>query len=102
MIKKILSTKYGIDVEEETRVGHYEACISKGKLYTIVPVGNIEEEELTERDQIAAHIYQIGDKHVSMLLESKEGSKHTEMNEQLYCVLPSFDSNNMLTCLSPI
>lgn len=87
MIKKILSTKYGIDVEEETRVGHYEACISKGKLYTIVPVGNIEEEELTERDQIAAHIYQIGDKHVSMLLESKEGSKHTEMNEQLYCVL---------------
>ena len=62
-------------MEEETRIGHYEACISQGRLYTLVPVGSIDEEELDERDQIAAHIYQTGDRHVSMLLETKEGTK---------------------------
>ena len=100
MIRNILKNMYGVTVEEETRIGHYEACVSEGKLYTLIPILNMEEDELTELEQIAVHIYQSGDHSVSTFLESKEGSKRTEMENQAYCVLVNdrlraFQSKNL-------
>ena len=100
MIKNILSDKYEITGEKETRVGPYEACISNGKLYTLIPITNMDEEELYELEQIAEHIYLSGDYTVGRLLESKEGSKRTEFKEQTFCILvndrlKSFQAKNL-------
>ncbi|KAB7666486.1 spore coat putative kinase YutH [Bacillus sp. B1-b2] len=87
MIKNILTSLYGINVEEETRIDQYEACVTEGKLYTLIPVSQIEDDTINELEQIASHIYQTGDYTVSTFLEAKEGGILTELEDQRFCVL---------------
>lgn len=87
MIKNILTSHYGIHVDEETRIDQYEACVTEGKLYTLIPVSQIEEDTINELESIANHLYQTGDYTVSTFLESKEGNIRTEVDDQTYCIL---------------
>ncbi|MGP7816319.1 spore coat putative kinase YutH [Niallia sp. 01092] len=87
MIRHILSSKYGIEVEEETRIGNYEACMNNGKLYTLVPIAQKEQEELTELEQITEHLVSRGDHQVGRFLQSKDGETKVEVEEQAFCVI---------------
>lgn len=87
MIRNILSSKYGIEVKDEIRLGNYEACKKDDDLYTLVPILNKDEEELNELAQLVEHLANIGDHQVSNFLETKDGNIRTEVEDRVYCVL---------------
>ncbi|MFT8323187.1 MAG: spore coat putative kinase YutH [Bacillus sp. (in: firmicutes)] len=87
MIRHILFSKYGIDIKEETRIGNYEACLDKGKLYTLIPIANKGEDELAELEQLTEHLVHNGDHQIAVFLPSKEGDTRIEVEEQAFCVL---------------
>jgi len=87
MIRNILYSKYGIEVEEEKKIGQFEACIHNGELYTLVPIANKPEEEMDELERLVQHLVERGDKQVSHFLASKEGETRVEVEEQAFCVL---------------
>ncbi|MCM3217141.1 spore coat putative kinase YutH [Niallia taxi] len=87
MIRKILYSHYGVEVTDELRFGHYEACRKDDNLYTLIPVDNKEEEEIQELQELVHHMTSLGDHRVSTFLESKEGNIREEVDGQAYCVL---------------
>lgn len=87
MLRQILQQKYGIKVEEEFRLDHYEACKTNREMYLLMPIGGMEREDLLELDHIVTHLARYGDRHVSQFLKTKEGEQTVEWKEGKYCVL---------------
>ncbi|MFE8702346.1 spore coat putative kinase YutH [Cytobacillus sp. FJAT-54145] len=87
MIQQLLQQKFGIKAEEALNLGKYEACKANGLLYSLVPVGNMESDDIYERAQIAKHLMNNGDRHVAQVLTTKEGEQVVDWKESKYCVL---------------
>ncbi|WP_445492333.1 spore coat putative kinase YutH [Niallia sp. 03133] len=87
MIRQILISKYGIEVNDEMRLGDYEACVDKDKLYTLVPIAQKKVEELAELERLSEHLLSRGDRQVGTFLQSKDGDTKVEVEKQSYCVI---------------
>lgn len=94
MIKNILHRKFGITTNEEFRVGIYEACSDKNKLYLLVPVGNMDDESIQELNLLSKHLVEAGDTFVCQFLDTREGERVIEWEEQRYCVLSTQGIDN--------
>ncbi|MBU8880773.1 spore coat protein YutH [Bacillus sp. FJAT-29790] len=87
MLKKILRSQYGIQAEEEVQAGKYHACMKQGQIYFLVPAGGVDDEELSELEQMADHLTNSGEKYSSTFLKTKDGKQISEWENERYCVL---------------
>ncbi|MFB6467533.1 spore coat putative kinase YutH [Cytobacillus sp. Hz8] len=87
MLISILQQHYGIQTKEQLMIGKYEACLEQNQLYLLVPVGNIDQDELKELESLVNHFLHNGDKNVCEILKTKEDSLHAKVGEQFFCVL---------------
>lgn len=91
---KLLQTHYGLQAEEEIRIGKYPACRKQGHVYIIVPVGGMEEEELKELEMLTDHLVKSGEKYCSTFMKTKEGKPVSEWENGRYCVLQNKQMQN--------
>lgn len=87
MLNHMLEKQYGIQFDEEIRVGKYHACRKQGQIYLIVPVEGYEADELAELEMLADHLARNGEKYCSTFLKTTEGQQISEWENQKYCVL---------------
>ncbi|MEW9109359.1 MAG: spore coat putative kinase YutH [Cytobacillus gottheilii] len=87
MITRLLNEMYGIKAEEEMRIGNYAACRFNNQYYMLVPADHLQEDEILELDQIAAHLVNNGERYVSTFLKTKEGREFSNWEQAKYCVL---------------
>lgn len=87
MISQLLQDKYGIQADEETRIGNYIACRKQEQYFMLVPADSRTEDEVDELAQLAEHLVNRGDKHVSTFLKAKDGKQYSEWENSRYCVL---------------
>lgn len=87
MLQKLLKKHYGIEAIESMPIGHYHSCKKDNQRYILIPVNHVNEEELTELDQIANHLQKNGDRSVSSFLHTKENSRILALESEKYCVL---------------
>lgn len=87
MLQHLLQQKFGIQIEEQLRLGQYEACRATSNLYLSVPIGEMEKELVTELEKIAVHIRQHGDNRICQFLKTNEGEMIVEWEGKKQCVL---------------
>ncbi len=97
MFKKVLKQHFGIDAIESTPVGRYQSCKKEHQRFVLVPVGQKDEKELLELEQIANHFKNTGDRSVSLFLHTKEKQRIVEIESSKYCVLTWEEYKRSLT-----
>lgn len=87
MITKLLKQKFGISAQEKIAIGSYEACKAKNTLYVLVPIGQIDKEEINELDLVSKHFLRNGDSRVCQFMRTQEGENIIDWEGQRFCVL---------------
>lgn len=87
MFQKVLKQHFGIDAIESTPIGRYQSCKKGNQRFAFVPVGQRDEKELLELEQITKHFKNTGDRFVSQFLLTKENQRVLKMDSGKYCVL---------------
>lgn len=87
MLQLMLNRQYGVQVEEFMTIDSFEALQGSGWIYLIARPRRLEEEELSELEQIAVHMRNAGDAHVPIFIPSKEGKLITSWENEEYCVM---------------
>jgi spore coat protein YutH len=96
MLENLLEKQYGVKVQEHVKVNSYEALRGNGWVYLFPNPGNRNEDEISELEQIAEHMRNVGDSHVPVFLPSKEGKLLTKWENNQYCVLAVRQTNKRL------
>ncbi|KAB2334742.1 spore coat protein YutH [Cytobacillus depressus] len=91
---KLLRTHYGLQADEEIKIGKYQACRKEGQIYLIVPIGGMTEDELTELEMLTEHIVKHGEKYCSTFIKTKEGKTFSEWENARYSVLKNRQMQN--------
>ncbi|WP_170008059.1 spore coat putative kinase YutH [Bacillus fonticola] len=79
--------EYGIEATQTFLYGRYQATSVGGVLYLIVPVTNMEQQELYEMHRMAEHIANQGDKSVARFLPAKQDQYVVKDGQEAYVVL---------------
>ncbi|MDM5311946.1 spore coat putative kinase YutH [Peribacillus frigoritolerans] len=87
MIEEIIFNNYGIQVELEEANVRFPSFRSGNMVYSIVPIEDMEQEELVERYKMSQHLISQGDRHVSAFVLANHGSYVSEADEQLFILL---------------
>jgi spore coat protein YutH len=87
MFQNLLKKHYGIEAAESTPLGKYPCCKEQNKLYLLVPVENLQQEELEELQQMADYLKNSGDRNTCIFLRTKEETILLESENGKYCVL---------------
>lgn len=87
MLQQIIELHYGINIQEQFKLGPYEACRDQQNLYFLVPVTNVDESSLSELEQLASHLVNYGDSSVCQFLKTKDGDAFVELENQRFCLL---------------
>lgn len=87
MLQRLLNQLYGIHIQEEFNHGPYSACQDQNNLYLLIPIGAMEEDNVTELERLTSHLKQYGDASVCQFLKSKDGKNIVEWEQSRYCVL---------------
>jgi spore coat protein YutH len=94
MFQKLLKKNYEIDASESMQIGGFPCCKKENQRYLLVPVGNMDDEELTELEQLANHLKKKGDQAVCTILYTKDKNRLLKWESGQYCVLTSHDTQN--------
>lgn len=84
---KLLKTHYGLEANEEFKLGHYNAYRGKEHIYILVPIGGMAEEDLQELEMLTDHLVKSGEKYCSTFMKTKDGKTLSEWENGRYCVL---------------
>ena len=87
MFQKLLKRYYGIDAIESTPIGQYQSCVKDQQRYCLIPIGQKDEEEISELEQIANHLKRMGDRSVSTFVYTQEKKRILETETGKFCVL---------------
>lgn len=87
MIEQTIFDQYGITVDREEKGNRYPAFRSGDAIYSIIPLEEVNEAELAERQQMSEHLALQGDRYVSRFILSKEGSYISVTEGQLFLLL---------------
>lgn len=87
MLQRILKERHGINGGESFRIGKYEACLKKERLYLLVPCDGLEDEYIQELAQLAAHYKKFGDNYVCQFLKTDKGEIVIPWGGSKYCTL---------------
>ena len=71
MFQQLLKKHYGIDSIESTPIGHYQSCQKENQRFLLIPVGQMDEESLSELEEMAHHLKKNGDQAVGTFLNNK-------------------------------
>lgn len=69
-----LFEQFGLSVEGKTKVGKYDAFTYQNILYTMVLVGNLEQDEIVELNQLSQFMIEKGDTGVASFVPTRQGS----------------------------
>lgn len=92
MIQDVIFQNYGIVMERQETAGNYQRFFSGDILYTIVPLAEVNEEELMERLKMADFLQQQGDPYVSSFVLSREETFISENDGNFFILM----SNHIL------
>lgn len=87
MLQQIIQQYYGISIQDQFKLGPYDACRDQQNLYFLVPVTNVDETSLSELEQLTIHLVNYGDSSVCQFLKTNEGETFVELENQRFCVL---------------
>ena len=87
MFQKLLKKHYGIESIESNPIGHYQSCQKENQRFLLIPVGQIDEESLSELEEMAIHLKKNGDQAVGTFLHTKENERLIKIESDQYCVL---------------
>ena len=71
MFQKLLKKHYGIESIDSNPIGHYQSCQKENQRFLLVPVGQMDEESLSELEEMAIHLKKNGDQAVGTFLSYK-------------------------------
>lgn len=92
MIEEMIYQNYGIQVEQEEKNSRYPSFRSGNIIYSIIPIGKLEQEELAERQKMSEHLWMQGDRFVATFVLANYGSYISKVDDQLFVLL----ANEML------
>ncbi|WNS74810.1 spore coat protein YutH [Bacillus sp. DTU_2020_1000418_1_SI_GHA_SEK_038] len=84
---KLLKSQYGLQADDEVRIGKYKAYRSQEQIYILVPIGGMTEDELSELNMLTDHLVKSGEKYCGTIIKTKEGKQFSEWENGRYCVL---------------
>ncbi|MGM9929186.1 MAG: spore coat putative kinase YutH [Bacillus sp. (in: firmicutes)] len=87
MIQDIIYERYGLIMERQETEGPYQRFFSGQALYTIVPIQEVDEEELLERLKLSQFMQMQGDYYVSTFVMSNERTYLCENDGRLFILL---------------
>lgn len=87
MIEEIIFHSYGIQVEREEKNSRFPSFRSGNVIYSIIPLQNLESEELQERQMMSEHLRVQGDRSVSSFVLANHGTYISEADEHLFVLL---------------
>lgn len=87
MVRNLLEHQYGIQIDEELKIGKYQACRKQGQLFLLIQTDGMEEEAVTELEMLAEHLVRNGEKFCSTFLKTKAGKAICDWKNGKYCVL---------------
>ncbi|MBD8070457.1 spore coat putative kinase YutH [Bacillus sp. PS06] len=82
-----ISENYGLQVRKIERFGKYQAFKYRNILYTIVPIGFLEQEEIIELKQLSDYMIQQGETSVALIVPTKDGKLTSIINEKPSMIL---------------
>jgi spore coat protein YutH len=77
-----LRTHYRVKMDEKLSVGSYEAFRFRNVVYTIIPITNLEQEELVELKQMSDYLISRGEKTVASIVPTIKNSLVSKINDQ--------------------
>ncbi|WP_409295152.1 spore coat putative kinase YutH [Peribacillus sp. SCS-26] len=87
MFEEAIYDNYGIYMERQESLGRYSAFRFGNRLFSIIPLQEIKEDELKERQQMSQHLIESGDKYVSSFVMSKHETYISAAGEQIFLLL---------------
>ncbi len=87
MIEEMIYKNYGIQVEREEKNNRYPSFRSGNVIYSIIPLGKLEQEELAERQKMSEHLWLQGDHSVATFVLANHGSYVSEIDEKLFVLI---------------
>lgn len=96
-MKETLKEKYNLKAERMVNAFGYEAFIYRSIVYCIVPIGNLEQEELYEIKYLSDFMIQKGDIRVGSLLLTTDGELSTILNNEEVVVIRCPVLNHRIT-----
>lgn len=87
MLQDVIYEKYGLIMERQETAGPYRRFFSGKALYTIIPLGEIDEVELLERLKLSQFMQMQGDQYVSTFVMSNERTYLCEDNDTIFILL---------------
>ncbi|WP_050616268.1 spore coat putative kinase YutH [Bacillus testis] len=90
MLEDVVYQNYGLVMERQETKGPYRQFFSGDALFTIVPIDELEEQELVERLRMSEFMQQQGDHFVSSFVMSNEQTYLSEVDETLFVLLANY------------
>ncbi|MBD1380823.1 spore coat putative kinase YutH [Metabacillus arenae] len=92
-VKKKIKETYGLIATEIFSFGPYKAFRTPGTMCLIVPVSQIEEDELYELYHMSQYLYEKADPYVAQFMVARNGSIFMEHDNQKYVVFKCANNN---------
>lgn len=87
MLQDVIYENYGLIMERQRMEGDYQRFFSGNALYTIVPIAEVNEDELMERLKMSHFMQQQGDQYVSSFVMSRENTYLSEDEGNLFILM---------------
>ncbi|SFC28902.1 spore coat protein YutH [Bacillus sp. OV322] len=87
MIEDVIYSNYNITVEKEEAGSRFPSFYSGNVIYSIIPLEELEPEELEERQKMSEHLLQQGDRYVSGFVASNHGSYISDADGAMFVLL---------------
>lgn len=86
-MKDTLFEQYKLKVDRSVKAFGYEAIIYRNIVYCIVPISNLEQEELYELKYLGDYMIQKGDIRVGSILPTIDGQLSTTIDEEIVAII---------------
>jgi spore coat protein YutH len=83
---KWLEEFYGIQINQQTRVGRYEGFINNEQIFIMAPLSE-NKDSIQELQGIAEHLVHSGDRHILIINKTKFGQLWGEKEGKSFCLL---------------
>ncbi|PLT30313.1 spore coat putative kinase YutH [Peribacillus deserti] len=87
MFEEAIYENYGFRMERQESVGGFAAFMFNNCLFSIIPLQEINEEELRERQQMSQFLTEQGDKYVSTFVMSKKETYLSQAGDKVFLLL---------------
>lgn len=84
---KHLRDHYRLKVDEKLSVGSYQAFRSRNVVYTIIPITNLEQEEIFELKQMSDYLISTGERTIAAIVPTSSNNLITALDDQQNIVL---------------